>query len=97
MNQSKMILDEKPFRVGLLLVQRVPSSSIRFRLSQGHSWGGYLYSLRLPILFIGKAGRLIEVRTANELETERLAYRAQIQPGLDTRLVYYEVLDAGNV
>ena len=93
---TKMIINEKPFPVGPVLVQRVPSSSVRYRLKHEHSWHGYLCPWKISSKWLTKFGKLIEVRTINEFNAECLAYRAQMQPGQETRLAYYEVIDAGS-
>jgi hypothetical protein len=82
-----------PIQVGSLLVQRIPSSSARYRVTHKHYWRGYLFPIRLPIKFLGKVGKLIEVRTLQELDAACAAYRASLEPGVDTRLAYYEVID----
>ena len=92
-----MLMYEQPFQVGLVLVKRVPSSAARYRAVHLHYWHGYLCLRKIPTKWITKFGKLIEVRSAKELEAERLAYRAQMQVAPTIRLAYYEVIDAGTV
>ena len=89
-------MDAKPFKVGPFLVQRVPSSAVRYRANRMHYWHGYLCPLRISTKWIEKAGKLIEVRSVQEFDAECLAYRAQMQLEPDIRLAYYEVIDAGS-
>jgi len=91
-----MLMYEQPFQVGLVLVKRVPSSAARYRAVHLHYWHGYICLRKIPTKWITRFGRLIEVRTTKELEAECLAYRAQLQPGQDNRLAYYEVIDTGS-
>ncbi len=91
-----MLMYEQPFQVGPLLVKRVPSSSVRFRVIHEGYWQGYLYPLHLCINFLDTAGKLIEVRTIHEFKAECQAYKAQSVIGSHTRLTYYEVIDAGS-
>ncbi len=92
-----MIIDEKPFRVGPFLVQRVPSSSAQFRARHEHYWRGYLCPETVSPQLIGKVGKLIEVTSREQLKTEREAYRSEISPGTKVEFAYYEVIDAGSV
>ncbi len=81
-------------QVGPLLVRRVPSSSAMQSAIHKHYWRGYLFPLKLPIQSLGEVGKLIQVRTSQELDAASKAYRASMEPGEDTRLAYYEVIDA---
>ncbi len=92
----KMIWDEKPFHVGPFLVQRVPSSSARYRAIHEHYWRGYICPEAISPQLISKVGKLIEVASREQLKTEREAYRAEIGPGTKVELAYYEVIDAGS-
>ncbi len=87
-------ISQQSIQVGPLLVQRVPSSSARYRALHKHSWRGYLFPLRLPIASLGEVGKLIEVQTGQEFDAACEAYRASLEPGADTHLAYYEVIDA---
>src|SRR5215217_7020414 len=88
-------IDETPFCVGSVLLQRVPASSALYCARHGH-WRGYLYPETAPIEVLEKAGKLIEVRSKREIDIERRLYHSQMKPGTDRRLAYYEVIDAGN-
>ncbi len=88
-------IPKQVIQVGPLLVRRVPSSSAEQSARHKHYWRGYLFPLKLPIQSLGKVGKLIQVRTAQELDDACKAYRATLEPGADTRLAYYEVIDAG--
>ena len=95
MTMTGRTIDTKPFIVGRLLLQRIPSASAGYRANHEHYWRGYLCPLMLPSKWIERFGKLIEVRTVDELETERKAYRALMKPEAGARLAYYEVIDAG--
>ncbi len=88
-------ISHQPIQVGPLLVRRVPSSSAERSARHKHYWRGYLFPLSRPIESLGQVGRLIEVRTFKEFVAAGKAYRASMEPGEDTRLAYYEVINAG--
>jgi len=52
-----------------------------------------VFPVSLPLESLGDVGKLIEVRTAQEFDAACEAYRASMEPGADTRLAYYEVID----
>ncbi len=87
-------ISQQLIQVGLLLVRRVPSSSAMQSARHKHYWRGYLFPLSRPIESLGQVGKLIEVRTSQEFDAACEAYRASMEPGEDTRLTYYEVIDA---
>lgn len=89
-------IDATPVSVGSVLVQRVQSSSALYRAVHNHYWRGYLVPLTLPVEQLATVGKLIEVRTKDDFDAAVRAYKAQMEPGSDTRLAYYEVVDAGN-
>ena len=92
-----MIRHEKPFRVGPFLVQRVPSSSVRFRIIHDGSWRGYICPEPISTQLISKVGKFIEATSVQQLKSERDAYCAKLDPFTRLALAYYEVIDAGNV
>ncbi len=51
----------------------------------------------MPTRWIEKFGKLIEVRTLDELTSERKDYGAVMRPDAGVRLAYYEVIDAASV
>ncbi len=87
-------ISQQLIQVGPLLVQRVPSSSARYRALHRNAWHGYLVPLKVPLESLGEVGRLIDVRTVQEFDAACAAYRASMEPGADTRLAYYEIIDA---
>ena len=84
----------KPIQVGSMLVQRVPSSTADYRAIHAQ-WHGYLCPVTASKQSISKLGKLIEVTSLQQLNREREAYRAEIDPGAEVQLAYYEVIDAG--
>ena len=92
-----MIRDEKPFRVGSLLVKRVPSSSVRFRIIHDGSWHGYICPKTICTQLISKFGKFIEPTSVQQLKSERDDYHAKLDPFIRLDLAYYEVIDAGRV
>ncbi len=88
-----MIWDERPFRVGPLLVKRVLSSSVRFRVIREHYWRGYICPETISTQLIGKVGKLIHVTSAQQLKRERDDYWAKLDPFIGMDLAYYEVID----
>ena len=91
-----MIRHEKPFRVGPFLVQRVPSSSVRFRIIHDGSWRGYICPEPISTQLIRKVGKFIEPTSVQQLKSEREAYRAKLDPYTKINLAYYEVIDASS-
>ena len=85
----------KPIRVGSMLVQRTLSSSADYRVRHEHHWRGYLCPWNTPQDGIGKLGKLIEVTSRQQLIRERDTYRAELDPGAEVQLAYYEVIEAG--
>ncbi len=94
MRWQGLVISHQLIQVGPLLVQRVPSSSAERSARHKHYWRGYLFPISWPIESLGQVGKLIEVRTFKEFVTAGKAYRASMEPGEDTRLAYYEVIDA---
>ena len=90
-------MNQKPVKIGPLLVQRIPSDSAEYRIVHLHYWRGYLCPQQMPTRWIEKFGKLIEVRTLDELTSERKDYRAVMRPDAGVRLAYYEVIDAASV
>ncbi len=88
----KMIIHENPFRVGLFLVRRVPSSSVRVRIIHEGSWRGYICPQTICTQLISKVGKFIEPTSVQQLKSERDAYRAKLDPFIRPELAYYEVL-----
>lgn len=91
------IMNARPIQVGSVLVQRVPSSAVRYRVIHAHYWRGYLCPVVLPPQWIGKVGKLIEVTSREQLEHERNAYRAEIESSIKVELTYYEVINAAGI
>ena len=91
-----MIIDETPFQVGPSLVQRVPSSSARFRARHEHYWRGYLCPKTVSPQSIREIGKFIEVTSLQQLNNEREAYRVELGCGTKVEFAYYEVIDAGS-
>ncbi len=91
-----MIRDEKPFHVGSFLVQRVPSSSVRFRIIHDGSWCGYICPETISTQLISELGKLIEVTSRQHLIREREAYRAEIDPAIEAQFAYYELTVRAN-
>ena len=89
-------MNGKPIQVGSLRVQRVPSSSVRVRVVREHYWHGYMCAGTASKSSIGEIGKLIEVTSLQQLNAERDAYRAEIDPYAEVQLAYFEVIDAGS-
>jgi hypothetical protein len=87
-------VDATPFRIGSLIVRRVPSSAAEYRAYHQHYWRGYLCPGKPPKEEIGTVSKLIEVRSLQELKSERDVYRAELDPFAEVQFTYYEVIDA---
>ena len=88
------IMNAQPIQVGSVLVQRVPSSAVTYRVVHAHYWRGYLCPMSTATQEISRVGKLIEVTSRQQLERERNLYRARIDPSVKAELAYYEVIDA---
>lgn len=86
-------ISQQPIQVGPLLVRRVPSSFARYCVRHKHSWRGYLFPQTLPSEALHDVGKLIDVRSEQELDDASKAYRASLELGASTRLTYYAVVD----
>lgn len=92
-----MIRDEKPFYVGSFLVQRVPSSCVRYRVVHEHYWRGYICPETICTQMISKVGKFIQPTSVQQLKSERDDYCAKLDPFIRLALAYYEVIDADSV
>ena len=95
MRWQGLCISQQLIQVGPLLVRRVPSSSAMQSARHKHYWRGYLFPLSLSIQSLGEVGKLIQARTPQELDAASKAYRASLEPGVDTHLAYYAVVDTG--
>ncbi len=87
-------MNDKPIQVGPLLVKRVPSSAVRYRAIREQYWHGYIVPGTASKQSINEIGKLIEVTSLQQLNAERDAYRAEIDPFAEVEFAYYAVINA---
>ena len=84
----------KAFRIGPLVVKRIPASNVSYRTRYQQHWRGYLCCSGIPRKDIGMFGKLVDVTSREQLEHEQDVYRAEMDIGAEVLLAYYEVIDA---
>jgi hypothetical protein len=95
MLRNDKTINARPFRVGSVLVQRVPASSADYRASHQGYWHGFICPEKFPPQLVERFGKLIEARSSEDLGRERTAYRATLTAEKEIRFAYYEVINDG--
>lgn len=88
-------IDDTVFRLGSVLVQRVPASSAEYRAYHEQYWHGFVCPETLPRQWVERFGKLIEVRSKTEFFRECRAYRATLTVTEKIKFAYYEIIADG--